>query len=41
MILLKVSPIKGKICVGRKIKLALRYIEPFEVLEKIENILIS
>ncbi|GJS40830.1 hypothetical protein Tco_0565873 [Tanacetum coccineum] len=34
-VLLKVSPWKGVICFGKKGKLALRYVEPFEILERI------
>ncbi|GKB99395.1 putative reverse transcriptase domain-containing protein [Tanacetum coccineum] len=34
-VLLKVSPWKGVICFGKKGKLALRYVGPFEILERI------
>ncbi|GJX80139.1 hypothetical protein Tco_0328288 [Tanacetum coccineum] len=34
-ILLKVSPLKGAICFGKKGKLAPRYVGPFEILERI------
>ncbi|GKF50676.1 hypothetical protein Tco_0147143, partial [Tanacetum coccineum] len=33
-VLLKVSPWKGVICFGKKGKLAPRYVEPFEILER-------
>ncbi|GKB55849.1 hypothetical protein Tco_0912035 [Tanacetum coccineum] len=34
-VLLKVSPWKGVVCFGKKGKLAPRYVEPFEILERI------
>ncbi|GKB24782.1 hypothetical protein Tco_0864183 [Tanacetum coccineum] len=34
----KVSPWKGMICFGKKGKLASRYVEPFEILERIGSI---
>ncbi|GJU74533.1 hypothetical protein Tco_1265938 [Tanacetum coccineum] len=34
-VMLKVSPWKGVICFGKKGKLALRYVGPFEILERI------
>lgn len=38
MVLLKVSPMKGVICFGKKGKLAPRYIGPFEILQRIGNV---
>ncbi|GKA41034.1 hypothetical protein Tco_0733627, partial [Tanacetum coccineum] len=34
-VMLKVSPWKGEICFGKKGKLALRYVGPFKILERI------
>ncbi|GJV65679.1 hypothetical protein Tco_1476507 [Tanacetum coccineum] len=37
-VMLKVSPWKGVICFGKKGKLALRYVGPFEILERIGHV---
>ncbi|GKG24593.1 hypothetical protein Tco_0395221 [Tanacetum coccineum] len=34
-VMLKVTPWKGEVCFGKKGKLALRYVRPFEILERI------
>lgn len=38
MIMLKVSPMKGVRSFGKKVKLTLRYIGPFKVVEHIKNV---
>ncbi|GJT32421.1 hypothetical protein Tco_0922840 [Tanacetum coccineum] len=40
-VMLKVSPWKGVICFGKKGKLALRYVGPFEILERIGHVDLS
>ncbi|GKF55524.1 hypothetical protein Tco_0165864, partial [Tanacetum coccineum] len=37
-VMLKVSPWKGVICFGKKGKLALRYVGPFDILERIGHV---
>ncbi|GJV64778.1 putative reverse transcriptase domain-containing protein [Tanacetum coccineum] len=37
-VMLKVSPWKGVICFGKKVKLASRYIGPFEILERVGHV---
>ncbi|KAL5546672.1 hypothetical protein UlMin_006359 [Ulmus minor] len=38
LVFLKVAPMKGVMCFGKKGKLSLRYIGPFEILEKIGKV---